>query len=245
MGQPVLSREKEMRQVFQGDEKTIHILDLPPEEQEEWAIKYGIDLDKLRNRTTPAEKTEVSEVSEPPKELTKEIYLELKEQRIRDKEIAERFGIGYPAAIGEWKKENGLKGYQMKPNPKFTAVPKERPETENKPTTPDSPVVKELEEALVSKDEQISKYQSLLDGANKARVEAQAKAESLEIELRQYKAKCEPLDLRFSVSELMSIGVTTVQTFAEFQILAEVLGKMKMPWTASHDGSCFNIQAAI
>ncbi|MED1954635.1 hypothetical protein [Brevibacillus centrosporus] len=271
MGQAIPSRDRELKSQGSFEEKTFNIADLPPEEQEEWARKHGLDLNKIKGRNAQpsaaeAAPAELQVQTEQPKELTREFYLELKDKKINDKEIAKMYGIGYPNAIGAWKERNGLKNFQMKPDTTKSAVinektdirfkkdeqvstrqPQPREPSEPEPTetkSQDPPLVQKLEDELAQKDEELNNLQELLIETNQARLAAEAKVEALEIELRQIQSKKQPLDLRTVVAQLMSSGAAAVETFEEFQTIAEVLGKMKMPWIATHDTYQFNIETS-
>ncbi|MDC0763451.1 hypothetical protein POF51_22255 [Brevibacillus sp. AG] len=256
MSYPVLCREKEMKPGVVGAEKTFNIADLSPEEQAEWARKHNLDLDKINGRIVqPTKSDDTSGKVQPtqPKELTRESYIQLKEQRYNDSQIRKMFDIKSPNDLTTWKEKNGLKGYKVRFDTSTSAVinektdirfKKQSPGVEGQASQKGDPIVASLEEELAKKDDELQRYSSLLDEANRARVNAEAKAESMEIELRQHKKDKTPIDLRNAVACLMGTGEAAVDTFEEFQVLAEVLGKMKMPWIASHDTVRFNIETA-
>lgn len=257
MSYPILCREKEMMPGVVGVEKTFNIADLSPEEKANWARKHGLDLDKINGRIVqPPTGNDASEVKSPPtqpKELTRDSYIQLKEQRYNDSQIRKMFDIKSPNDLTIWKEKNGLKGYKVKFDTSTSAVinektdirfKKQAPTGEGQASQRGDEIIASLEEELAKKDDELQRFCSLLDEANRARVNAEAKAESLEIELRQHVANKKPIDLRNTVAGLMSTGETSVDTFEEFQVLAEVLGKMKMPWIASHDTVRFNIETA-
>ncbi|MGF9909532.1 hypothetical protein [Brevibacillus porteri] len=257
MGQPILCREKELRPISNLDLKTTNIADMSPAEQAEWAIKYGLDLDKINGRITqPTASDDVPEdKTKPalPTELTRDTYIQLKEQRYNDSQIRKMFEIKSTNELTIWKEKNGLKGYRVRFDTSSSAVINEKTDIRFKKQLPDGngqadpkvdAIITSLEEELAKKDDELQRYSALLDGANKARLDAEAKLESLEIELRQHKKDKAPIDLRNAVAGLMGTGEAAVDTFEEFQVLAEVLGKMKMAWIASHDTVRFNIETA-
>jgi hypothetical protein len=246
MGVPVPSRERELATSQSGDLKTAHITDLPPEEQKELAEKYNIDLDKVKKQPQAP-----SEASEPEqKELTPELYLQLKEKDVSDKEIRKRFGIKSPNKFIDWKKKHGLDSIRSKPNKENRIIISEKGETayKNGIDPNDLPLVKQLREELAKKDEQlratIDKYERLLQQANLRIKEAEARAEAAEQDLLLLAKTPEQKvrDMRLLVAGLLNGETAVVGTTDEFRVLVEVLDKLKMPWTATSDAERFSIK---
>jgi hypothetical protein len=248
MGVPVPSRERELATSQSGDLKTAHITDFPPEQQKELAEKYNIDLDKVKKQPQAP-----SEASEPEqKELTPEVYLQLKEKGVPDSEIREKFGIKSPNKFTDWKKKHGLDSIRSKPKPdkENRIIISEKGETayKNGSDPNDLPLVRQLREELAKKDEQlratIEKYEQLLQQANLRIKEAEARAEAAEQDLLLLSKTPEQKvrDMRLLVAGLLNGETAVVGTTDEFRVLVEVLDKLKMPWTATSDAERFSIK---
>jgi hypothetical protein len=244
MGVPVPSRERELATSQSGDLKTAHITDFPPEQQKELAEKYNIDLDKVKKQPQAP-----SEVSEPEqKELTPEVYLQLKEKDVSDKEIRKRFGIKSPNKFTDWKKKHGLDSIRSKPKPdkenRIIISEKGEAAYKNGIDPNELPIVKQLRQELAKKDEQWqvteAKYKEMLNRANAARMEAEAKLEALKREIESDKSTKK--DIRTLVITLLNEGVAEVNSLVEFQTIVEVLGKLGTPWEASGNSDRYFIK---
>jgi hypothetical protein len=246
MGVPVPSRERELATSQSGDLKTAHITDFPPEQQKELAEKYNIDLDKVKKPPQAP-----SEASEPEqKELTPEVYLQLKEEGIPDSAIRKEYNFKSPVELTNWKKRHNLDGIRNKPKRDNRIVVSEKGETayKNGSDPNDLPLVKQLREELAKKDEQlratIDKYEQLLQQANLRIKEAEARAEAAEQDLLLLAKTPEQKvrDMRLLVAGLLNGETAVVGTTDEFRVLVEVLDKLKMPWTATSDAERFSIK---
>lgn len=133
MGTPVPIRAREEAARGAGPMLVTTIDRLDPATREELVRKYGLKVGK-EAQDGMGEPTKVAETQ--VEELTREKYLQLKEEGLPDKEIAKRFGFKHAVEFTKWKKAVGVEGVRVptiSPRSVQNTVPPQQPVKDVKP----------------------------------------------------------------------------------------------------------------
>jgi hypothetical protein len=130
MGVPVPKRSVEEASKGAGPLYVTTLDRLDPKTREELIRKYNL---KLREES---EEMEAAKTMEKVEELTREKYVQHKEDGWTDSQIRKHYGFKFPNDLTKWKRENGLEGYRVNVTPEQrlningSQLPKDQPKEE-------------------------------------------------------------------------------------------------------------------
>lgn len=202
------------------------------------------NLLREKNASIGASKVKVFNVKDMPEEerkkyenktpvLTREKYIEHKENHMSDSEIRKLYGIKSTNELTNWKRANGLENYRLPTSP----------------MTPNNQAANKNSKANLVEDKHSGHHKLSPETVDrivfleKSLKEAEAKAEQLQRELDAVINSNDVywFDPRTAALELLQTGKLAVRTREEFNYMIDVLDALKLPWTADYDSAEYTI----